>query len=130
MDLLRKRDPAAIRTTPTLRYALGIALLDTGKLEEAERPLLETLALHQYEPEAHLALSVLYQKEGRLDAALSHCRKALDLSPDDRKWKALWNLSALCEQKGDLGEALTAAREVLRLRPGHGVRRRAHPSAR
>jgi hypothetical protein len=44
--------------------------------------------------------------------------KALDLSPDDRKWKALWNLSALLEQKGDLSQALNAARAVAWRRPG------------
>ena len=107
----------SIRKTPRSRYSLGVALLGTGKLDEAERALLATLALHQNEFEAHLALSVLYQKEGRLDAALRHCRRPSLSRPPTGNGRPSGTCPRSASRRATCAKRSAAAQEVLRLQP-------------
>ncbi len=68
--------------------ALGATLLQAGDLGEAERRLREAIEDYRSAPGSARELSVVY-----------------------------WNLSLLCERKGDLEGALAAARKALGLRP-------------
>jgi tetratricopeptide (TPR) repeat protein len=67
---------------------LGATLLQMGKPGEAERRLRDALEDYRRAPDSAPTLSVIY-----------------------------WNLSLLCEQKGDLEGALAAAQKASRLRP-------------
>jgi tetratricopeptide (TPR) repeat protein len=72
----------------TFSATLGAALLQMGKLDEAERRFRAALEGYRRIPGATDAMGVIY-----------------------------WNLSQLGEKKGDLEGALAAAREVVKLRP-------------
>jgi tetratricopeptide (TPR) repeat protein len=72
----------------TFCATLGAALFEMGKLSEAERRLRAALEGFRRIPDAADALSIVY-----------------------------WNLSLLCEKKGDLENALAAAQEAVSLRP-------------
>ena len=87
VDLL-ERAVALDPENATFSATLGATLLQTGKLDEAERRLRAALEGYRSIPDATPALGVVY-----------------------------WNLSLLCEKKGDLAGALSAAQETSRLRP-------------
>ena len=65
-----------------IRYKLGVALLLTGKLEEAKKELAEVL-LHQMDMlEAHEALGVVYLQENNLTAAQQEFRFSAGPGPE------------------------------------------------
>ena len=98
-----------------LAYNLGAVLLTMNDLDEAATWFRRTLALHEYEAEAYMALGMIGQHKGDTAQALECYAEVLTRAAEN--WKVYWNLSVLFEESGDLDDALGAARDVVRLQP-------------
>ena len=70
---------------------------------------------------AHFQSAATQQSHGRLDAAIGHCRRAVELKPDfARAWAAL---GELLSRAGDMEQAITAAARSVELSPGDAAAR-------
>jgi protein O-mannosyl-transferase len=66
---------------------------------------------------ANANLCEAYTNEGRFDEALSACKRALDIKPD--QLQAINNLGTVYARKGMMEEAITSYKNALVLRPGY-----------
>jgi Flp pilus assembly protein TadD len=125
--LLRRREPAAavlqfdraLELAPqhwTLRMNRGRALMEAGRLEEAERELREVVRVAPIEFEAHLFLGGVLLRTGRPSEALQHLQLAARLEP-----KAATPFAGLALAALQLGDQAAAARY------GRGAERRGQP---
>ena len=64
---------------------------------------------------AHNNLSAIFQLQGRLDEALAHCRRALEIEPDEAG--VYVNLGNILADQGRLDDAIAGYRKALRLKP-------------
>ena len=97
-----------------IRYKLGIALLLTGKLDEAKKELAEVL-LHKMDMlEAHEALGVVYLQENNLTGARQEFSSVLALDP--KRFQSRYFLGETCLRANQFSQALTefkAAQELV-----------------
>ena len=64
---------------------------------------------------AHNNLGAILQSQGRLDEALAHCRKALQLEPDEAG--VYINVGSILADQGHLNEAIASYQKALKLKP-------------
>jgi Flp pilus assembly protein TadD len=115
-DLLRR----AQRRNPGdfwLNYFLG-QFLEPAPAGEAVSFLRAALAIRPGSKAAHNALGVALADQGRLDDAIAHYRRAIELAPAEAlPYKNLGN--ALRRAGGHRSEALQAYRKAVALQPGY-----------
>ncbi len=94
-----------------VRYHLGLALKDLGRLREAEGAFLAAAGLDPLRPEPHIALANLRREQGRVPDAILGYRRALALDP--KAAAAAQNLALLLHyDPGTRGPALRRAAEA------------------
>lgn len=97
-------------------FRLGLALRKSGHEEQAETALRRAVALDSANPDAHGALSELYQARGDLAAAARHLEAVLAQRPD---WTDGWyNLGHALMRMNRFDEAEAALERVVALDPG------------
>jgi tetratricopeptide (TPR) repeat protein len=89
---------------------LGMLLAEMGKEKEAEGEFRTALAADPESAQAAFNLCVLASKD-RPDEALSWCRKAADLRPDDPKYG--YTYAFFLERKGDTAKAISVLRKIV-----------------
>ena len=94
---------------------LGIALAQTGKIEEAIAHYQQALRINPDFVEAHYNLGLALVQQGRLQEAISHWEQALRLKPDFAE--AHYNLGLALVQQSRLQEAISHWEQALRLKP-------------
>lgn len=93
----------------------GVALMETGSLDEAQNPLIAAEALSPEVPEYKVDLGNLYLRKGVLELAASRFNDAVELDPSlvDVRWKLARALYAT----GQYDETLSQLNEITRLEP-------------
>jgi len=86
-------EAAPLVTAP--RIDLGIAYHRQGKLDEAEKNLLQALGLNASHPVAHNELGIVYRKTGQFAKAREHYETAIAVYPGYHH--ARRNLAILCD---------------------------------
>lgn len=100
-----------------IRYKLGLALLLSGRLEEAKKELAEVLLHTPDMVEAHESLGIVHLKENRLEDAQREFRAALALDPGRFQARSLLGETFL---KGNqYAQALTEFKAAAALAPNH-----------
>ena len=97
---------------------LGVAYLNRGRLEDAERELEEAIRIHPGASEAHAALAGVREKQSRPEEALELYRTALRLDPGSSSTHR--EMASLLLALGDSGQALVHFREASALAPADG----------
>lgn len=95
--------------------ALGDALLDEGRVDEAIPHLLETLRLRPNAVRARVDLASILSKRNRLADAEAQYRIALQIDPEDPD--ANMGLGAVLAERGEFAEAIERLKNALRLKP-------------
>jgi len=96
---------------------LGLALYDTGRVDQAIAQYGDDLAINPADEKVHSNLGNALAREGRIGDALAEYREALRLNPDDAE--ARYNLgSTLCRQ-GRMDDGIAEYREALRINPAY-----------
>jgi len=109
---------AVLALTPNFVEAkslLGQALAGTDKAQAIQESR-EAVALRPDDPQLHLNLAALLEKDGKLEQAAESLRTALKLSPNYAE--AHNNLGWVLKSMGQFTEALDHFREAVRLRRG------------
>jgi tetratricopeptide (TPR) repeat protein len=78
-----ERQTAPIRT-PEDHYNVAVALINSGRLEEAEQHLLRALNLTPRADHAYYALAAVQSLRGDIEGALENLKTAIDLEPRNR----------------------------------------------
>ncbi len=97
---------------------LGIAYLNRGRLDDAERELLKAIEIHPGASEAHAGLGVVRASSGRAEEALESYRAALRLDPGSSSTHR--EMASLLLARGDSSQALVHFREASALAPRDG----------
>lgn len=100
---------------------LGFALLQTGRLYDAEKACRKALALDPRFVPALIDLSSILLAQGDLDAAASCCRLALECDPANAK--AEIGLGVICREGGDSRGAEAHYERALALDPRSAIAR-------
>ena len=106
---------SALKLDPTIaaaRQALGDIAFQQGQWEEAASEYNKALSLDE-NAEAHANLAQIDVNLGRLDDAISHLKRAIELDPD--QWMYPYRLGVLYAQQGRLPEAEAQYRAALAL---------------
>jgi hypothetical protein len=82
-ERVRQRDPARVLFRDTPMRELGWDLMSQGKLEEALQVLALNAATYPDSAAAHGMLAEAYERLGEREEALSSCRRALELDPEN-----------------------------------------------
>src|ERR1044072_1995047 len=106
----RGGDSAAVRD--------AAALLQAGRLEDAEVAARGAIAAEPRDAEAHALLGVILDQRGRYEEAERELREAVRLDP--RSAGALTNLGVLLVHTNRAGEAARLFEQALRINPEHG----------
>jgi predicted CXXCH cytochrome family protein len=88
LDLLA-RDAKLAPQNAVIRYRYGLSLYLHGRLDEAEKELVEAARLEPNIPDFVLAVALLYQKQNRIDAAIKYAKRVVELRPDDPSYQQL-----------------------------------------
>ena len=96
---------------------MAYMLRSLGRVEEAERTLLEAIAQLPADPLLHDRLADLYYSQGRVAEAVQEWKTAVQLGPD--KWWFHKHLGAALIRSGDRAGALESYRLALTLQPGN-----------
>lgn len=99
-----------VDTTVAEHRALGLALLQTGMLDDASREFRRVLQLDPNDVQAHACLGRILAQKGDWVGAEAELRKAT--SSIETHYTAWHNLSYVLERLGRLDEALTALDEA------------------
>jgi tetratricopeptide (TPR) repeat protein len=102
--------------------ALGVALDNKGRIDEAIRHFQEAVRLKPTFADAHYNLGVALFQRGRTDEAIGQFQDTLRLEPNHVQ--AHNNLGAALGRKGLTDEAIREFEETLRLKPDHVEARR------
>jgi tetratricopeptide (TPR) repeat protein len=86
-----------------------------GRLADAETIYRQILAQLPNHADAHHLLGVLASQAGRMDLAVEHIRRAVDINPDTAEFHL--NFGEILRQTGNLDEALVHVRRAIELRP-------------
>ena len=95
----------------------GIALLQAGRVAEAEHCFRDALRALPHAPELHATLGAILAAQGRAAEAVPSFHAALKLRPDSAD--AHGNLGNALRELGRPEEAVAHLREALRLRPAY-----------
>ncbi len=102
---------------PRTAYTYGLALSETGKLEECLAPLQKCLSMDPGHNHAAVAVGVALTKLKRHDEAEIVLRAAAAIQPDESLIQQ--NLAALLARAGKMNEALAYFRQAVKLAPGN-----------
>ena len=102
---------------PRTAYTYGLALSETGKIEECLAPLNKCLNLDPSHNHAAVAVGVALTKLRRYDEAEIVLRAAAKIQPDEPLIQQ--NLAGLLARAGKLDEALPFFRQAVKLAPGN-----------
>ncbi len=97
---------------------LGVAYLNRGRLDEAERELEEAIRIHPAAAEAHAALAGVRSEQERPEEALELYRAALRLDPGSSSTHR--EMGSLLLKLGDSTQGLVHFREASALAPADG----------
>ena len=101
---------------PEAHYLLGIVhLYYDWDMDAAERQFKRSLALNPRSAEAHFGYSNYLVAAGRLNEALTHAERAVELDPLSNTWNE--QLAVLYSGLGQLDRAEVQARKTLKLDP-------------
>ena len=100
---------------PDAQVALGNALLQKQRVDEAIVHYQKALAVRPDYFLAHHALSHAFLERGEIDAAISHCRAAVLIQPENAD--AHTNLAIAVDQKGQKAEAIQHYEKALAISP-------------
>lgn len=109
------RDDPRRETEPSLAYAYGLALVRSGRAQEAGKLFSRLISEHADWPELHVLLGQAHAHEGDFDAAIEALKRALQL--DEAVADASATLGILYLKQGRLAEAETALRAELQHHP-------------
>ena len=105
---------------------IGLAYLEQGQYEEAERELQESLLLRPNDPEALGGIGLIRLRQGNQDGALTWFQRAASIEPISKKWRSLINTASFWQQMkladslleaGKLPEAQQAAKQAIAIDP-------------
>jgi serine/threonine protein kinase/Flp pilus assembly protein TadD len=105
------------RHSPGVHLNLAQALLDRGRLAEAEAEGREAIRLKGDYATAHNNLGYVLASEGRFDDAISAFQEAIHFKQDFAE--AYCGLARCLGETGRLDAAIAAAREAIRVKPGY-----------
>ncbi len=100
----------------SLEYAYALALVRTGKTEEAQ-PIFERLTRYDDWPELELLMAQAQAQDGNFPAAVEGLHRALELSPSLPEAHA--TLGEIYLRTGELEQARRHLDQELKLRPDH-----------
>jgi tetratricopeptide (TPR) repeat protein len=98
------------------RTNLAMALMDSGRLEEAASQLRAALQERPDYPKGHTNLAMVLHRQGQFEAAVQHARQAIALAPDFADGHS--NLALALGAQGNLAGAEAEYRQAVRLFPG------------
>ncbi len=105
--------------TGSFQNRLGLALLNSGRVEEAVGHLTEAVRLRPDLAGAHTNLGTALAKQGKLDEAVARYTEALRLEPDLAE--ARFRMANTLADQGKLDAALAHYTEAVRIEPDHAV---------
>jgi Tfp pilus assembly protein PilF len=117
-DQAEKSLVKAIKIAPdnaAAHFNLGLLKAEQNRVKEAERELWEAFRLDPKMAPAAYNLCILTAKD-RPKEALSWCKKAVDLNPQEPKYA--YTLAFYQKEQGDLKNAATTLQNFLTQRPG------------
>jgi Tfp pilus assembly protein PilF len=94
---------------------LGVALAETGRVEEALAHYRKALELSSRYPDAHNNLGEALAGKGRLDEAIAHFEKALQIDPSHAGAHA--NLGAVLARAGRVDQAIPHLERAIEIKP-------------
>ncbi|HEY2585806.1 MAG TPA: tetratricopeptide repeat protein [Tepidisphaeraceae bacterium] len=101
--------------SPELHQYLAVALLTTGRVDEAIAECTIAIERNPEYAEAHYHLGVAHRQKGNVEEALSSMRRAVELQPEYPR--ACQNLAVLEAEVGRFPEAEALLRRVITLKP-------------
>jgi Flp pilus assembly protein TadD len=117
-DQAEKSLVKAIKIAPenaAAHFNLGLLKAEQNRGKEAEKELREAFRLDPKMAPAAYNLCILSAKD-RSQEALSWCRKAVELNPQEPKYA--YTLAFYQKEQGDLKNAAATLQDILALRPG------------
>ena len=120
-ELLRK-DPT-LPSDPSLQYAFGLALVRSGRTDEAERMFSRVLSEHPDVPELNVVLGQIHAAQGDFDQAIAALRRAIGIRSNVAEAHA--TLGDIYMRQGQFGPAAEALRAELASYPKNIVARNA-----
>lgn len=96
---LVKWNPRPIKSS--MRYNLGLAMLEKGRFEEAVAVLEDTIKIKPEYPEAQLALANALALSGKPKQSVAHYQTAIELAPDFAEAHYNFGLTLLHLQHGE-----------------------------
>jgi tetratricopeptide (TPR) repeat protein len=112
-ELRRARDIDP--SLPTVNSRIGTALLMSGDRAAAISAFEAEIAVNPLDYDANARLGWLYREDGKLDAAETRLRKALELRPGDPTM--LYQLAQLVQARGQTDEAVALLERVVAATP-------------
>lgn len=101
--------------SPELHQYLAVALLVTGRVDEAIAECTTAIERNPEYAEAHYHLGVAYRQTGNMEASLTSMRRAVELRPE--YLRACQNLAVLEAEVGRFAEAEALLLRVITLKP-------------
>ena len=110
-----KKKPVQASADHAEKEQLAVALINQGKLQEAEAIYKELISLSTSNHSIYGNLAALCGMQGRLDECIKYLHKVLDLKPNFPE--ALHNLGTALKEKGELDAAINAYSKAIELCP-------------
>ena len=114
-----RRDWRASPTKQGYITALGLALANRGRLDEASIHYRRALEIQPRNAEAHYQLGMVLAGQGRLDEALANYQKALEIQPQDAL--AHYDLGKVLAARSRFAEAAAHYRQAVELQPRYAM---------
>lgn len=115
MEILARKMTVHFPLYPMGWKALGVALMQMGRVADALTPMKNAATLSPCDAEAHNNVGAILQKRGRLDEAAASYRQALEINPSYAD--AHNNLGVVLKDLGRLHEAEASYRQALLINP-------------
>ncbi|MDA8881569.1 tetratricopeptide repeat protein [Alphaproteobacteria bacterium] len=96
---------------------LGVACVQTGKLDDAIVAFQQIIALNPNYADAYNNMGNALQEKGKLGEAIASYKKALSLKPNNAH--TCYNIGTTLQKQGKLGEAITSYKKALLLKPDY-----------
>ena len=116
MEILARKMTVRFPLYPVGWKALGVALMQVGRIADALTPMKQAATLSPGDAEAHNNVGAILQKRGRPDEAAASYRRALEINPIYAE--AHSNLGVVLKDLGRLHEAEASYRHALLINPG------------
>ena len=100
-----------------MRNNLGMALVEQGRLEEAQVHFARAIQISDHYFKGHYNMAVTLEKQGKDDQAVAEYRKALEVIPDDVSTH--YNLGNLLRRLGHDEEGIALLTKAVELDPDH-----------